>query len=70
MCNPIGGSPPGSTVSGILQARTLEGVATAFSDQLALGSNNFVAIFQHSLYADKRSQLSLYVQYLRWIIYN
>ena len=27
LCNPIDGSPPGSTVPGILQARTLEWVA-------------------------------------------
>ena len=32
LCNPTGGSPPGSTVSGILQARTLEWVAIDFSD--------------------------------------
>ena len=31
LCDPIDGSPPGSTVPGILQARTLEWVATAFS---------------------------------------
>ena len=31
LCDPIDGSPPGSTVLGILQARTLEWVATAFS---------------------------------------
>ena len=30
--NPIDGSPPGSPVPGILQARTLEWVATSFSD--------------------------------------
>ena len=30
LCNPIDGSPPGSTVSGILQARTLEWVAISF----------------------------------------
>ena len=28
LCNPIDGSPPGSTVPGILQARTLEWVAS------------------------------------------
>ena len=28
LCDPIEGSPPGSAVSGILQARTLEWVAT------------------------------------------
>ena len=31
LCDPIGGSPPGSPVPGILQARTLEWVATSFS---------------------------------------
>ena len=32
LCDPIDGSPPGSPVPGILQARTLEGVAISFSD--------------------------------------
>ena len=31
LCNPIGGSPPSSFVPGILQARTLEWIAIAFS---------------------------------------
>ena len=31
LCDPIGGSPPGSPVPGILQARTLEWVAISFS---------------------------------------
>ena len=31
LCDPIDGSTPGSPVPGILQARTLEWVATAFS---------------------------------------
>ena len=31
LCDPIDGSPPGSLVPGILQARTLEWVAIAFS---------------------------------------
>ena len=31
LCNPIDGSPPGSSVPGILQARTLECVAISFS---------------------------------------
>ena len=31
LCNPIGGSPPGSPVPGILQTRTLEWVAISFS---------------------------------------
>ena len=31
LCDPTDGSPPGSPVPGILQARTLEWVAIAFS---------------------------------------
>ena len=34
LCDPIDGSPPGSTVPGILQARTLEWVAISFSNQI------------------------------------
>ena len=32
LCDPIDGSPPGSSVPGILQARTLEWVAISFSN--------------------------------------
>ena len=32
LCDPIDGSPPGSRVHGILQARVLEWVAISFSD--------------------------------------
>ena len=32
LCNPRDGSPPGSPVPGILQARTLESVAISFSN--------------------------------------
>ena len=32
LCNPIAGSPPGSPVPGILQARTLEWVSISFSN--------------------------------------
>ena len=32
LCNPIDGSPPGSPIPGILQARTLEWVAVSFSN--------------------------------------
>ena len=34
LCDPIDGSPPGSPVPGILQARTLEWVAISFSREL------------------------------------
>ena len=33
LCNPIDGSPPGSPVPGILQARILEWVAISFSTE-------------------------------------
>ena len=33
LCDPIDSSPPGSPVPGILQARTLEWVAIAFSNE-------------------------------------
>ena len=32
LCNPNDGSPPGSPIPGILQARTLEWVAISFSN--------------------------------------
>ena len=32
LCDPVDGSPPGSQVPGILQARTLEWVAISFSN--------------------------------------
>ena len=32
LCDPIDGSPPGSPVPGILQAKTLEWVAISFSN--------------------------------------
>ena len=34
LCDPIEGSPPGSSIPGILQARVLEWVAIAFSDTI------------------------------------
>ena len=32
LCDPTGGSPPGSPIPGILQATTLEWVASSFSN--------------------------------------
>ena len=32
LCNPIDGSPPGSPIPGILQARTLKWIAISFSN--------------------------------------
>ena len=36
LCDPIDGNPPGSSIRGILQARTLEWVAISFSNWLSL----------------------------------
>ena len=39
-CDPIDGSPPGSPIPGILQARVLEWCAIAFSDDYTLEVTN------------------------------
>ena len=41
LCDPIDGSPPGSPVPGILQARTLEWVAISFSNAYSF-TNSFL----------------------------
>ena len=41
LCDPIDGSPPGSPVPGILQARILEWVAISFSNLYWLVVSNF-----------------------------
>ena len=53
LCNPIEGSPPGSPVPGILQARTLEWVAISFSP------------FLHTLYQKKFQDLKAKFQDLK-----
>ena len=47
LCDPIDGSPPGSPIPGILQARTLEWVAISFSTrnlEQDIKSQNFEAL--------------------------
>ena len=44
LCDPIDGSPPGSPVPGILQARTLEWVAISFSNTLCLELVNITSL--------------------------
>ena len=39
LCDPIDGSPPGSSIPGILQARTLEWVAISFSNAYVPGKS-------------------------------
>ena len=52
LCDPVDGSPPGSPIPGILQARTLEWVAISFSNawkwkvkvkSLSLGHIKYIA---------------------------
>jgi len=38
LCNPIDSSPPGPTIPGILQARTLEWVAISFSASVEMSA--------------------------------
>ena len=47
LCNPIDGSPPGSPVPGILQARTLEWGAIAFSHPPAAANKSNNALVSH-----------------------
>ena len=49
LCDPIDSSPPGSAVPGILQARTLEWGAIAFSSLCIIGSNFIHLIQMHPL---------------------
>ena len=44
LCDPIEGSPPGSPVPGILQARTLEWVAISFSSTSIRVFSNELAV--------------------------
>ena len=43
LCDPIDGSPPGSAILGILQARTVEWVAISFSQCMKVKSESEVA---------------------------
>ena len=47
LCDPIDGSPPGSPIPGILQARTLEWVAISFSNNLFTKSFFFLPILRY-----------------------
>jgi len=53
LCDPVDGSPPGSPISGIPQARTLEWVAISFSN--AWNVLTLTATIQHSFGSPSRS---------------
>ena len=65
LCYPIDGSPPGSPIPGILQARILEWVAMSFSNKRLFSSSSFSAIrvvssvFQGYWYFSLQSDSSL-----------
>ena len=50
LCDPIDGSPPGSPVPEILQARTLEWVAISFSNINPLAYNKWMYKLYHNYY--------------------
>ena len=74
LCDPIDGSPPGSPVPGILQARTLEWVAISFSSawkwQVKVKSLNRVWLLVTPWTAAYQAPLSMgpsRQEYLEWI---
>ena len=56
LCDPMGGSPPGSSVPGILQARTLEWGATAFSTKFILQAHYYSDIKPKQRYYKKKTE--------------
>ena len=63
LCNPIDGSPPGSSVPGICQARTLEWVAISFSNawkwKVKVKSLSHVRLFETPWTAAYQAPLSM-----------
>ena len=63
LCDPIDGSPPGSSVPGILQARTLEWVAISFSNawkwKVKVKSLSRVRLFATPWTAARQAPLSM-----------
>ena len=62
LCDPVDGSPPGSSVRGILQARTLEWVAISFS--MISTEAIFIRLFDYSMY------YCVYLLHCAWNIYS
>jgi len=55
LCNPINGSPPGSPIPGILQARVLEWGAIAFSENVLLDLWKLTTGLEQSKYLFKKN---------------
>ena len=61
LCDPIDGSPPGSPIPGILQARTLEWVAITFSRLMNISCHkilSFLCVQINSDLSTSRFQIS------------
>ena len=70
LCDPTDGSPPGSTVPGILQARTLEWVAISFSNawkwKVKVKSLSHVRLFATPWTAAHQAPLSMGFSRQQW----
>ena len=61
LCDPIEGSPPGSSVPGILQARILEWVAISCAKQIQLCNDWSIRISQVETLIGPNTELRLYI---------
>ena len=59
LCDPIDGSPPGSPIPGILQARTLEWVAISFSNYMQSTSYEMPGWMIHKLESRLPGEISI-----------
>ena len=57
LCDPIDGSPPGSPIPGILQARTLAWVAISFSEFTIQLTHFFLVMRTFKIYSLRDSQM-------------
>ena len=66
LCDPIDGSPPGSPVHGILQARTLEWIAISFSIIYVHERKKINSIRQKGLIRLKKKRKLKYIMFKIW----
>ena len=66
LCDPIDGSPAGSPVPGILQARTLEWGAIAFSHRMFLAALFTIAKIQKLPRSPLTDEGQRYGTYIQW----
>ena len=61
LCNPIDGSPPGSSIPGIFQARVPEWGAIALSGMVLMSMKITTAIMEHSVEVPQKIKQNCYV---------